>query len=244
MDKLPSNKTGMKLASKLIVGFASLLLIIAAGTGVYVWQHKKVDGLNQQLLNAKGTNSSLKNQNDNLTKQLNTSNQAVYKLTQSSTFTPNASCQSEQLALSQERTLPGASGGFTGQLFSYQNVSKVSCTVKGYPGFLALASNGDVVPNGPIKTGSILSDPGSTSITLAPNDKAYFALTWNNPAAGYGNSIPPQYYCLTASLVESTPPGNLYPLVIATSGPQICNDNLTISALAPLSDFDLPTNSE
>jgi len=223
--------------------FIALILLCAGGLSIYLWQHHKVTNLNQQISKLKNTNLSIKQQSSSLTNQLNQADQAIFKLTQSSTFTPNSSCLTGQLALSQETMLPGASGGFTGELFSYQNVSKVSCIVKGFPGFLALNNKGYVIPNGPIKTGSVLSDSGPSLITLTPNAKVYFALTWNYPYDGYGNSIPAQYYCLSASLIESTPPSNLYPLVIATTGPKICNDNLTISALAPLSDFGLSNTS-
>jgi hypothetical protein len=226
-----------------LLSLALIILLIGAGIGVYFWQHNKVDKANQQILVLTSTSNTLRNRNDTLTKQLNQANLDIGKLTQTNNFVSGTPCQTQQLALSEETGLPGASGGFRGELFSYQNTSQSTCKLNGYPGFLVLDSTGHVVPNGPISTNGFPTFKTSTvSFSLSPNSKAYFGVTWNDPR-GFYSTVPPQYYCVTSALIMSTPPGNTIPLITSVSGPDICNDNLAISSLLPsTSTFGLPNH--
>ena len=217
----------------------TVIVLLLLCLGVYLWQNQKLNRTNQQLLTKAAqvstlntNNMQLKSQTSSLSKQLNTSNQDIAKLTQNGTFVAGSACQTQQLNLSEEKVLP-SSAGTTGELFSYENTSTSSCTVNGYPGFLALASNGTVLPDGSIQTTAMFNDTGPTSITLSPNSKAYFAVSWGNDVTA------PNLVCIKPSLIESVPPGNSYPLIITTTDiSQICNEGLSISALASLSSFD------
>lgn len=225
----------------------SFILLLAA-IGVYFWQHEKVNNLNKQVSwlkiqvkNLNNSNANLKQQNSNISDQLNKANQTVTSLSQNNSFNAGAPCQTQQLALVQENDKnhnPGGAAGTIGQLFSYQNVSHTTCTVQGYPGFLALDNKGYVVPNGPVEIGpsyksvTVFNDPGSKLITLSPSAKSYFVVSWSDviPAPGQ--------VCIKPSLLESTPPSNSYPLVLVVSwSGDICGYGLSVSALGNLNDF-------
>jgi len=218
----------------------TLILICAGGLGIYLWQHHKVTSLNQQLSLLKIDNANIKNKNSVLTTQLNIANQSIRKLTQTNGFSPGAPCQTQQLALTEEESL-GPALSHNGELFSYQNISSTSCTLNGYPGFLALDSSGHVLPDGPIKTGSnyMFNNPGAKLMTLSPNSKAYFAIGWD-----FSNVISVNSHsgCIKPTLIESTPPGNLYPLLITVNNQQyFCNSELSISALSTLKSLNVST---
>lgn len=78
-----------KINRKLVVtSFAVLILVLAVGMGVYLWQHSKVNNLNQQLKTQKSmysklqsSNSSLQQENKNLSGKLNNTNQSLSNAT-------------------------------------------------------------------------------------------------------------------------------------------------------------------
>lgn len=216
------------------------VILAVAVIGVYLWQHGRVNDLTQsnkyltsQLSSLKSNNSK---QTSDLTGQLNKANQTISQLSLTNNFVAGADCQTQQLVLNQEKSYGGAAGS-TAELFSYENISKTPCVVNGYPGFLALDSTGHVMPNGPIQTGTVISNKGPRPITIQPSDKAYFALLWHfHDAVGTYNG------CIQPTVIESTPPGNLLPLVIATSNlGYMCSGQYvgtpTISALGNQADF-------
>jgi hypothetical protein len=229
-------KASMSKAVTLPIFIITVVLLILICLGVYILQNHRATNLNHQLTNSKtqidslnSSNSVLKTQSTNLSKQLNTANQDIAKLTQNDTFVPGSACQTEQLALSWEQYLSGPLGG-DGGVFSYQNISSTPCTVDGYPGFLALDKTGHVTPDGPISTGfnSGADKIAPESITLNSNDKAYFVVEWGSMMGGGPNGA----VCVIPSLIESTPPGDTIPVIaVLGSGPNICSGAGPISAL-------------
>jgi hypothetical protein len=211
-----------------VITLVFLVVAIVFGT-LYISEKNKASNLKQENSKLASQNSDLQKQSVTLSGKLNEANSTINPLSTSGSFVDGATCQTQQLALSQENDKqhnPGGAAGTVGQLFSYQNISKSACTLQGYPGFLALDNKGYVVPNGPIGTGA-----SSKSITVTPNDKAYFVVSWNHTQPA------PNQKCISPSLLESTPPGALTPLVSIGNLVEICSYNLTISALGSLSDF-------
>jgi len=208
-----------------------LVVSVGAGIGMYVHQNQQVSDLTNKVNALKGDNAAATKKLASLSTQLNNANQALSAKTAQSTFVSGATCQTQQLALAAEKSLGGAAGS-TGELFSYQNISDSTCTVQGYPGFLALDNAGHVMPNGPVDTANAGSATSPQLLTLAPSAKAYFLAHWPAHDAE-GN----QTGCITPSLLESTPPTNLLPLTIATSLAQICGTP-TVSALGQANDFE------
>jgi cell division protein FtsB len=230
----PSNKLPV------FIGILALLIIVFAGT--YILQVRHINKDKQQLSSLNLSNENLKEQTSKLSQQLNTANQTVSSLTQNNSFVSDATCQTAQLKLTWEQTL---SGGFAGDggVFSYQNISSTACTLDGYPGFLALSNTGQIQPDGPITTksanlGTKANGPiVPTLITLASSDKAYFVVQWGSEMGANSPSA-----CLVPSLIESTPPGGTIPIieVLSSGGPTLCGV-VSISALAPLDDFEFST---
>jgi len=219
-----------KQASLFLLGGA-LLITAGLAVGVYVNGQRQVDDLSHQVDSLKSANAAATKKQADLSAQLNTVNQALVTATTSATFVAGATCQTPQLALVVEKSLGGAAGS-TGELFSYQNISDSTCTVKGYPGFLALDSTGHVMPNGPVDHANAGANTSPQLISLASQAKAYFLAHW--PAHdGQGG----QSGCITPSVLESTPPTNLLPLTIATSLAPMCGTP-TVTALGQLSDFE------
>jgi len=215
-----------------------IIILIGSGVGVYFWQHGKIKNLQGQVStlksNLKTTSETLYKKNTLLSNQLRLAKQAKTRLTKNNTYAIDAQCQTQQLALTMSSG--GAAAGNESIYFTYQNTSNTACTLDGYPGFLALDSTGHVLPNGPIKQGSnyMFSDPGAKKIIINPMAKAYFAIGWANVMSP--NISNP---CINAALIESTPPGDAYPLIISAKGATICTVNLSISALGYSSDFPL-----
>jgi cell division protein FtsB len=215
-----------------------ILIFAVALTSIYYWQHGQTSNINkqnsklrQQNNSLEKSNADLKKQSSNLSDQLNKANQSISNLSQSNSFVSGAGCQTQQLALAEEKNYGGAAGS-TAELFSYQNTSSTPCTIKGYAGFLALDSSGYVMPNGSIQTGTVISSKAPYQITLAPSAKSYFAIMWHmHDAVGTENG------CVKPSVILSTPPGNLLPLTIATGDLNYMCGGLTASAIGNLGDF-------
>ncbi|HSW36819.1 MAG TPA: DUF4232 domain-containing protein [Candidatus Saccharimonadales bacterium] len=220
LSRLISHKAALALAVLLAVAIAEL-----------AWQQSHVSHLNQQLSdksaklsNEKKTNASLTKKNADLGSQLSKAIQSINSLSQHQSFVEGAACQTQQLSLAPEgRVLPAAGNRY--MMFTYQNTSNTECTLKGFPGLLALSSDGYVMPNGPVKT-----ELQPSKLTLNPNDKAYFFVHWD---AG-GNY--PNERCITTSLIESTPPGNTYPLITSMSV-EMCEGFISVSALGTADQY-------
>lgn len=227
----------IKSPRRFTLSYIAIFVLVIGVLGTYFWQHGQVNKLSKQTTSLQGqvtnltaSSSALKSQSLTLSAQLNKANQAITNLSQSNAFISGAVCQTQQLALSEEGHAQGAAGS-TGQTFSYQNTSATSCTVNGYPGFLALDSTGHVMPNGPVQTGGNAPNTPKV-ITLAPSAKAYFLAFWPHWTGGGVETG-----CITPSLVESTPPGNLLPLTIATSDLGYMCPTPSVSALSSQNNF-------
>ena len=207
----------------LIIAIAVCFFTIG-GAVAYAWQHAKIGKLNHQVSALNGEVGKLTKQNDLLTDKLNTANKVVARLTAGQSFEPGAPCQTQQLALAEEPDSLGAGAGNRYDLFSYQNTSSSSCTIKGFPGFLALDQTGYVMPNGPVQTNGT-----PNTLTLGSNDKAYFLLHWT--------VVDSPSKCIDVSLIESTPPGNTYPLILSMNNFNVCGPFIDVSALGPLSQY-------
>ena len=203
-----------------------ILLVVLAGILTSLWQHSKLNNANYQNSQLSIKLSGLTSQNKLLTKQVGQLSLTVNALTRTNNFSPGAPCQTQQLALSQEGTGHPAAGNRY-MLWSYKNTSDTTCTVDGYPGFLALDSSGYVMPDGPVKT-----EESTALLTLNPNDKAYFFLHWG------ADGETPTEKCITTSLIESTPPGNTYPLITPASF-ELCDAYIGVSALGTLSQYNI-----
>ena len=247
MDDDNSNKMKpptLKTTKKPLIGMVILGLLVIIFAGAYILQSRHVNKDNQQLSNLNSSNSSLKKQTTKLSQQLNAANQTVSSLAETNSFVSGATCQTQQLKLNWEQTLSGGFGG-DGGVFSYQNTSNTTCTLDGYPGFLALSSSGQVMPDGSIGTATNLGTKANaqllpTLITLAPNNKDYFVVEWGSTMGAESQSD-----CLIPSLIESTPPGGTIPIIeTINNGPTLCNKVGPVSALAPLKDFEFSTSTQ
>ena len=221
----------MKYFKRYFILLPITVLFVGVAIGVYLWQNNKVTLLEGKIVTQTKTNKQLKNQVSNLTNQINSANKAITNLTTHISFIAGSPCQTDQLNLS---TVPNYGGGYAGGygiLFSYQNVSSSECTIKGYPGFLALSSTGYVIPDGPINTGAVFNDRGPTLLNLSSGDKAYFMVR------GPDSTGNPKNACIEVALIESTPPGGSIPIVITTPNNFTICEGLSISALAPYSNF-------
>lgn len=220
----------LKRITLAIVVLIALVWALISGGVVYVWQIKEEASKDQRISSLQANNAERAQQVTDLSRKLSSANQAIAHLSAGNSFTPGTACQSQQLDLVVEKSLGGAAGS-TGEIFSYQNMSNVACFLEGYPGFLALDSTGHVMPNGPVKTANAGSNTTPPKIDLLPQAKAYFIAYWPaHDAAGQQNG------CIDTALLESTPPGNLTPLVMVTSLAPMC-DTPTVSALGRLNDF-------
>lgn len=204
-----------------------VVFLVACCLGVYFWQHNKLNSNSVKISSLSDANSKLQSANSKLSIELNNANSSIASLAQKGIFTPNATCQTQQLSLAYSSRSGGLAGA--GGIFTYQNISKSPCTVNGYPGFLAMDSSGHVAPDGPIKTSNTPLG-GPELISLKPDAKAYFLVGWDSNMMG--NSYNPKN-CLNAALVESTPPGNTMPIIDVTNDAKIyiCNGPTFITPL-------------
>ena len=111
-------------------------------------------------------------------------------------------CDSSQIAiqLGVEDAAMG-SRGVTGMTF--QNTSKKSCTLEGYPIVQMIDATGKSLPTYVTHFGSFNAPKSpATLVTLAPGAKAKFDLLYE-AQTGYGNAV-----CPTSSKVDFTPPGS------------------------------------
>ncbi len=217
------------LSVKKLSWFAIYVFLIIGGCAcVYFWQHNQVVKSAKQIIGLQSSNAVNSKENEKLTSQLNKANQTINNLTQTNSFTSGAACETPQLTLETEGHTIGAAGNRY-QMFSYQNISKSPCTVQGLPGFLALDSSGYVIPDGPIKEYG--TGVKHNLVTLNPQEKAYFLLHWG------ATGLYPNEKCINASLIESTPPGNMYPLVISVSINEVCSPGIDIGVLGSYTDY-------
>ena len=229
--------------ARLVLG-ASLVIfggVTVVFLALFISKSHDISKYKRQASNLQTQLSSSNKQNDDLSSKLNKANSTISQLSDNGSFVDGSACQTQQLSLSQEDIQghnPGGAAGTIGQLFSYQNTSKSSCTIQGYPGFLALDNKGYVIPNGPVATGpnythvTAFSNPGSKLITLATNDKAYFVVSWSDVVPAPGQ------VCIKPTLIESSPPGAELPLILIANGTgQMCSYGISVSALGQLSDF-------
>jgi hypothetical protein len=124
----------------------------------------------------------------------------------SRTFTSHR-CTSAQLRVKLGRA--GVALGHFGQVVSFKNASRATCTLSGYPGLRMLNAVGH-----PIRTqvlhGIAYTVPSVRErvVTLAPGGAASFDLGYDD-GTGYANER-----CPTSSRVEITPPNAHTPITI------------------------------
>lgn len=210
----------------------AFLVLVAAVVGTYLWQHGKVNDLNKQVAAATSQNKSLDTKNASLTSQLNSLKQ---QKAASAQYTPGDPCEIAQLSLALHQDEGGAAGT-GGALFAYQNNSDSSCTLNGYPGFLALDKDGHAMPNGPVQHSPMPNGGGAKTVTLAPGKDAYFRATWPlHTDSGTEDG------CVTPSLILSVPPSNIYPLALAQNfGFTMCTvtgRTVSVTPVGQLTDF-------
>lgn len=217
------------------------MAVLAVVAILAVWQITKIHSQNRNLKETSNTINTLEKSNRNLSsknstqaKELTQETQEIAQLSQNGTFVSGSPCQTQQLSLNPVQSEGAAGTDY--EFFDYKNTSASTCTVDGYPGFLSLSSSGYVVPDGPVTRVKVGNDDGPTKISLAPSAVAYFAASWNS------GGVVPNEQCIQPSLIESTPPGNYIPLILTVNNinglNNICNYNVNISALAPMSVFD------
>lgn len=104
--------------------------------------------------------------------------------------------------------------GNAGVQLSFENQSRVNCTLVGYPTLQLLSAQ-----QKPLQAQITRSTVGYLYITrppqmiaLHPGQKAYFAVTWANLGCG---KIPPASYASPVSFLRVTPPLNQASLLVA-----------------------------
>lgn len=226
-----------KYLSKIVYIFLWLIIVLVVIGIVYMLQQRKVNNLNKtnsslnhklSILNNKY--DQLKEQNMSTLKHLSEANQAISQLYSNNTFVSGQQCQPEQLTLETNGYQSQSTKNNTYALFSYQNNSSTVCILDGYPGFLALNSSGYVIPDGPVLDVNYPNNSKPSIVTLNPGSKAYFQVHWSDIQSS------PNQKCFTATIIESTPPGDSYPLILTTNYP-VCSNSLNVSEVAPLSTF-------
>jgi hypothetical protein len=183
-------KVGLSLhTTKAYVAMASVLLVVTAIGAYYAGNHANLPTKDTQTV-------------QNKVEQTKTS------VSTKSTYINGASCQSSQLTLG---VAGGAATGLTadGLYFEFTNTSDSTCTLDGYPTFVLKTSSGNIVSpatsnivHGNTFEGlSGIKDPGSSLVTIAPSESAYFAAAWDNTNSESS-------YCTKSITLESVPPNN------------------------------------
>ncbi len=164
--------------------------------------------------------------------------------------TPSARaiCQTKQLLLTEGRS--GAAGGHVATLFSFENHSRETCMLFGYPALQQVDAQHKPLTE-PIQQATsayTYRTQGLQAITLHPGEKAYFVIEWTDvcasPPASFLLITPPGNQAAflvdlrhasaspPASFLLITPPGNQTSLQVARRVPA-CEDTVTVSPLVP-----------
>jgi hypothetical protein len=149
-----------------------------------------------------------------------------------------AGCRSDQLRLTLDRALPGASNQ-AAAYFQLMNVSGTTCTLDGYPGFAIVDASGSV-EDVTVTQGSSyeIDDPGPHVVTLAPGQAAYFGVGW----AVFDMVDSTSQGCVDTFEVASVPPHASSALRTTAGLHDICPEGgglpkVTVTAVAPKSAF-------
>jgi Protein of unknown function (DUF4232) len=128
-------------------------------------------------------------------------------------------CQTRQLLLAAGQMTSNL--GNAGVQLSFENRSRVSCALSGYPTLQLLDAQ-----QKPLQAQITQSTSGYLYITRAPQmislhpgQKAYFAVTWASLGCG---KIPPASYAFPVSFLRVTPPLNQAPLLVAVQSWAFC----------------------
>ncbi len=121
-------------------------------------------------------------------------------------------CQTGQLLLVAGQMTSNL--GNAGVQLSFENRSRVSCTLSGYPTLQLLDAQQKPVQAKIIRStaGYLYSTRPPQMISLHPGQKAYFAVTWGNLGCG---KLPPASYASPVSFLWVTPPLNQLSLLVA-----------------------------
>ncbi len=138
-------------------------------------------------------------------------------------------CQTGQLLLVAGQMTSNL--GNAGVQLSFQNRSRVSCTLSGYPTLQLLDAQQKPVQAKILRStaGYLYSTRPPQMISLHPGQKAYFAVTWGNLGCG---KLPPASYASPVSFLRVTPPRNQLSLLVAV---QFCafGNAVSVSPLEP-----------
>jgi hypothetical protein len=114
-------------------------------------------------------------------------------------------CQTRQLLLATGQMISNL--GNAGVQLSFENRSRVSCTLSGYPTLQLLGAQQKPLQAQITQStsGYLYSTRAPQVISLHPGQKAYFAVTWGNQGCG---RVPPASYASPVSFLLVTPPLN------------------------------------
>lgn len=121
-----------------------------------------------------------------------------------------ASARCTPSRLSARLGVRGVDGGTASRIVVLTNISRATCTLKGYPTLRMLGGTGDPLPT-QLRHGRSPAFPALPRrlLTLHPGERASFEAEWANGRGSGGVSCP------TASAVQITPPGDRAPITIS-----------------------------
>ena len=121
-------------------------------------------------------------------------------------------CQTRQLLLVAGQMTSNL--GNAGVQLSFENQSRVHCTLIGYPTLQLLSAQQKPLQAQITRStgGYLYTTRPPQLISLHPGQKAYFAVTWGNLGCG---KIPPASYASPVSFLRVTPPLNQASLLVA-----------------------------
>ena len=121
-------------------------------------------------------------------------------------------CQTRQLLLAAGQMISNL--GNAGVQLSFENRSRVHCTLIGYPTLQLLSAQQKPVQAQITRStgGYLYTTRPPQLISLHPGQQAYFAVTWGNLGCG---KIPPASYASPVSFLRVTPPLNQASLLVA-----------------------------
>ncbi len=178
---------GLGIAHYTIFGVIGLAILILLVGGVYEWQHKRVDNLNQQVATTDSqlqfTKDEVNSLQAEIIKDKTSSSSSTTTLSQSLTL-----CTTSDLKLTADQS-SGAAGN-DGTAIIFTNISKQSCTLYGYPTVQYYDASGTVVSNvvEELEGGMIFANPSPSTVTLTPNHTASVGLSYTEGGANSSNA--------------------------------------------------------
>ena len=161
-----------------------IIIIVLCSGGIYYWQHKKVNNLDQHISNLNSQVSKLNVLDSKLSAQIK--NETTTNTTSESV---NA-CSTNDMSLTINPT-SGAAGN-EGAAVVLTNTSKQTCTLYGYPIVQYYDASGTLVTNVNelLEGGMIFGNPPQpTVITLAPNQTASSGLSYTEGGSNSSSAV-------------------------------------------------------